>query len=163
VPLDTERGYHMMLDTSGCEVKLSTPLYWAERSIVLSPMNDSVRVTSSVEFAGIQAKPHYDLVRRHLPAVTNLLPGTVLRAGSEWLGFRPSMPDSLPVIGTSPRFRNAHLAFGHGHLGITLGPITGKLVGCMLHGAPIDIDMAPFSPERFHRDRQVDSPRKEFA
>jgi D-amino-acid dehydrogenase len=164
VPLDTERGYHMMLDASACENKLRRPLYWAEKSIVLSPMNDSVRVTSSVEFAGLHAKPRYDLVRRHLAAVTNLLPGAMLRTGSDWLGFRPSMPDSLPVIGTSPRFKNAHLAFGHGHLGITMGPITGKLVGCLLDGAPVDIDLAPFSPERFHRGRQAAaSPGKEFA
>jgi D-amino-acid dehydrogenase len=164
VPLDTERGYHMMLDVSRCSMRLQRPLYWGERSIVLSPMGESVRVTSSVEFAGLHARPDYELVRRHLRAVTELLPGAAQQSGSEWLGFRPSMPDSLPVIGTSPRWRNAHLSFGHGHLGITMGPITGRLVGALLDGTPPGMDLAPFSPERFRRGSGAAShPRREFA
>lgn len=149
IPLDTERGYHMMLDASGCKMRLERPLYWAEKAIVLSPMGDAVRVTSSVEFAGLDAAPNFDLVLRCLPDVQKLLPGIELRPGSTWLGFRPSMPDSLPVIGPAPEVSNALLAFGHGHLGLTLGPVTGKLVGALLEGEPTAVDLRPFSPARF--------------
>jgi D-amino-acid dehydrogenase len=149
VPLDTERGYHMMLDTAECAVQLTRPVYWAEKSIVLSPMGGRVRVTSSVEFAGLKADPDFDLVLRCLPDVQRLLPGAALVPGSTWLGFRPSMPDSLPVIGPVPELSNAVLAFGHGHLGLTLGPITGKLVCDALDGEGAPKVLAPFKPARF--------------
>jgi D-amino-acid dehydrogenase len=149
VPLDTERGYHMMLDASACKVKLQRPLYWADNAVVISPMGDAVRVTSSVEFAGLEAEPDFDLVLRCLPAVRQLLPGAELVPGSMWLGFRPSIPDSLPVIGPVPGLSNAILAFGHGHLGLTLGPVTGKLVGALLDGVRPVISLDPFSPARF--------------
>lgn len=149
IPLDTERGYHMMLDTTACNVKLARPVYWAEKSIVLSPMGDEVRVTSSVEFAGIHAKPDYQLVLQFLEDVQKLLPGAKLRPDSLWLGYRPSIPDSLPVIGAVPGVANAILAFGHGHLGLTLGAVTGRLVGSLLDGDPTAIPLDPFSPARF--------------
>ncbi len=149
IPLDTERGYHMMLDTSACAVQLRHPLYWADKAVVLSPMSNKLRVTSSVEFAGLDAQPDFNLVLRCLPDVQRLLPGARLVPDSTWLGFRPSMPDSLPVIGLSPGFANAVLAFGHGHLGLTLGPVTGKLASQLLEGAPTLIPVKPFSPTRF--------------
>lgn len=152
IPLDTERGYHMMLDASACKLKLRTPLYWAEKAVVLAPMADSVRVTSSVEFAGLEAEPDFDLVLRCLPDVQKMLPGIRLRPGSTWLGFRPSIPDSLPVIGPAPGISNAFCAFGHGHLGLTLGPVTGKLVGALLDAEPTLVPIDSFSPSRFgHR------------
>jgi D-amino-acid dehydrogenase len=153
IPLDTERGYHMMLDASRCKLKLQAPLYWAEKAIVLAPMADSVRVSSSVEFAGLEAKPDFDLVLRSLPDVQRLLPGIELRPDSTWLGFRPSIPDSLPVIGPAPGVSNAFLAFGHGHLGLTLGPVTGKLVGALLDGGLPLVPIDAFSPARFERHR----------
>lgn len=149
VSLDTERGYHMMLDTTGCATPLRTPLHWVEKSLVLSPMDGGLRVTSSVEFAGLHAEARYELVRRHLPALQQLLPGVQLREGSEWLGFRPSMPDSLPVIGPAAAASNAWLAFGHGHLGLTLGPITGRLIAQQLNGQSSDLDLRPYAPSRF--------------
>ena len=151
VPLDTERGYHLMLDASACRIKLQRPLYWAEKTIVIAPMGDLLRVTSSVEFAGIDAKPDYELVLRCLPHVQRLLPGVRLVPDSAWLGFRPSIPDSVPVIGLVPGMANAVLAFGHGHLGLTLGPVTGKLVGALLDGEVPAISLDPFSPARFGR------------
>lgn len=149
IPLDTERGYHMMLDASGCAVRLSHPLYWADKAVVISPMGDALRVTSSVEFAGLHAAPNFDLVLRCLPDIQSLLPGVRLLPNSAWLGFRPSMPDSLPVIGPVPDVPNAFLAFGHGHVGLTLGPVTGKLVGELLDGVSTHIPIEPFSPSRF--------------
>ena len=148
-PLDTERGYHMMLDTSRCDIRLQRPVYWDEKSIVISPMGEHVRVTSSVEFAGLDAAPNYDLVLRHLDDVEQLLPGSKLVPNSAWLGFRPSMPDSLPVIGPVPGVGNAFLAFGHGHLGLTLGPVTGEIIGAMLDGEAASLPIEPFSASRF--------------
>ena len=153
VPLDTERGYHMVLDTSACRARLRHPLYWADKAIVLSPMGEQLRVTSSVEFAGLHAAPAFDRVLRHLPAVQRILPGAELVPGSTWLGFRPSIPDSLPVIGAVPRLANAVLAFGHGHLGLTLGPITGKLACQLLDGGPTQVPLEAFSPLRFGTGR----------
>lgn len=149
IPLDTERGYHVMLDASACQKRLHHPLYWAEKSIVIAPMGDLLRVTSSVEFAGLEGAPDFDLVLRCIPDVQKLLPGARLIPNSTWLGFRPSMPDSIPVIGNAPGIENAILAFGHGHLGLTLGPITGKLVGSLLDDEPSPVSLAPFSPARF--------------
>lgn len=149
IPLDTERGYHVMLDASECRSRLQHPVYWAEKSIVIAPMGNLLRVTSSVEFAGLQGTPDFNLVLRYVPDVQQLLPGARLIPDSSWLGFRPSLPDSIPVIGNVPSHENAILAFGHGHLGLTLGPVTGKLVGSLLDDEAPSLSLAPFSPSRF--------------
>jgi D-amino-acid dehydrogenase len=148
VPLDTERGYNMMLETPVGQ-PLRGPVYWAERSIVMSPMGKAVRVTSSVEFAGLNAAPDYSQVLKSVQHVRRALPALAPEPSSTWLGFRPSMPDSLPVIGRVPKFTNAFLAFGHGHLGLTLGPVTGRLIADALGNERTELDLAPFSPDRF--------------
>jgi D-amino-acid dehydrogenase len=150
VPLDTERGYHFMLDVGGSTV-LRAPLLWQDKSIVLSQMEDGLRMTSSVEFAGLHAPPRYEKLERTFAAVRNTVPSLAhAQLNSRWLGFRPSVPDSVPVIGRSARHRNCLLAFGHGHLGLTLGPVTGKLVAAQLADRPTPIDLAAFSPSRFN-------------
>lgn len=148
VPLDTERGYHVMVDHAGSAL-FEAPILWGEKSIVMSQFADAVRITSSVEFAGLQAPPRYRKIERLLQEVRTAIPKLSGTLSSKWLGFRPSMPDSLPVIGRSPTARNCHFAFGHGHLGLTLGPVTGKLVVQALGDARPDIDLAPFAPTRF--------------
>jgi D-amino-acid dehydrogenase len=148
LPLDTERGYHVVL--SGCEQDLpASPVYWDEKSIVMSASGDRLRVTSSVEFAGLAGRPDFRKLKKLLPEIRRAHkrpPGPVV---GEWLGFRPSMPDSLPVIGAAPRADNAFLAFGHGHCGLTLGPVTGALVAQLIDGVSPDVDLLPFSPGRF--------------
>ena len=148
VPLDTERGYHVMVSHDG-EPLLHAPTLWAEQSIVMSQLGSGVRITSSVEFAGLRAPPRYDAIERILGRVRLAMPGLAGPVQGRWLGFRPSMPDSLPVIGRTPRHRNCWLAFGHGHLGLTLGPITGKLLARQLAGLPPAADLEPFTPGRF--------------
>ena len=148
VPLDTERGYHLNLpayDGPG----LRRPTVIGDHSFVLAPMEDGIRLTSGVEFAGLDAPPDYTAVRRLLPAARRALPGLGDAVNREWLGFRPSMPDSLPVIGRSPRHRSVHFAFGHGHLGLTLGPITGRLIADHVAERPTPFDVTPFRPDRF--------------
>jgi len=149
VPLDTERGYHVMLDTGHREL-LRAPLLWHERSVVFSQLDYGLRMTSSVEFAGLKAPPRYQDIDRTLAAIQRTTPALAeLPAKSRWLGFRPSMPDSVPVIGAAERHPNCFLAFGHGHLGLTLGPQSGRLVAQAIQGVKTDVDLAPFSPSRF--------------
>ena len=148
VPLDTERGYHLVFRTPGQRV-FQQPIYWAEKSVVMSAAPGRLRVTSSVEFAGLEAKPDFRKLRRQ---VADLRTATVHGCGpieAEWQGFRPSMPGSLPVLGRSQRAENCILAFGHGHLGLTAGPVTGEIVGRLLAGEPTPIDARPFSSARF--------------
>jgi glycine/D-amino acid oxidase-like deaminating enzyme len=149
VPLDTERGYHFMLEV-GERKLLRAPLLWHEKSIVLTHMEDGLRMTSAVEFAGLDAPARYENIERTFASVQSTVPALSLTpVKSRWLGFRPSVPDSIPVIGNSAKHRNCVLAFGHGHLGLTLGPVTGKLVANQLAGKSPDIDIQPFSPSRF--------------
>ncbi|WP_321905566.1 NAD(P)/FAD-dependent oxidoreductase [Paraburkholderia tropica] len=149
VPLDTERGYHVMLDTGPRDL-LHAPLLWHEKSVVLSQLDSGLRMTSSVEFAGLNAPPRYRNIDRTLTTIRRIAPELAqLPVQSRWLGFRPSMPDSVPVIGASTRHTNCFLAFGHGHLGLTLGPQTGRLITQAIQGKQPDINLAPFSPSRF--------------
>ena len=111
-PLDTERGYHVMLDN---DVDLRVPLLSADHKFSITPMMDGVRIAGTVEFAGLEAPPNpkrWDVMTKRTRA---LLPGLTSDPRSTWLGYRPSMPDSLPVIGRSPRHQNVYYAFGHGH------------------------------------------------
>jgi D-amino-acid dehydrogenase len=148
VPLDTERGYHLSMTHTGAPL-LKVPLLWSEKSIVLSQYDDAIRMTSSVEFAGLRAPPDYRPIERTLSAVRKAMPGLKGAVERRWLGFRPSMPDSLPVIGRAPGTPNCVLAFGHGHLGLTLGPVTGRLVADELCGRVPKVDLRPFRVARF--------------
>lgn len=146
VPLDTERGYHAMLTpvTPG----LSHPTYWGERGFVLAPMEQGLRLTTGVEFAGLEAPPDFRRVRRMIPLAQRMLPGLEATPRSLWLGHRPSLPDSKPVIGRVPAQADAFLAFGHGHLGLTLGPVTGRIVADLVAGRDPGLDLAPFRADR---------------
>ena len=149
VPLDTERGYHLVLDVTH-ERLLGQPVFWAEQSVVMSPSKGSVRVTNGVELASLAAKPDFRRFKRQLPDLTRaFVAGAVQEVREEWLGFRPSLPDSLPVIGRTTEHSNCILAFGHGHIGFTAGPVTGELVGDLLRAQATPIDLKPFSPGRF--------------
>lgn len=148
VPLDTERGYHVVMET-GEPQALRQPVYWAEKSVVMSPSSQRLRVTSSVEFAGLQAAPDYRKLKAIVPAIRAAVAAEPGKVVGEWLGFRPSMPDSLPVISRAPRAANCVLAFGHGHIGLTTGPATGAIVAALIDGAPPPMDITAFSAERF--------------
>jgi D-amino-acid dehydrogenase len=148
VPLDTERGYHAMFSLPEAP-RLNSPVYWTERAVILSPMPNGLRMTSSVEFGGLDAPADYRQLNRLAAGVRRARPSAAAEVTSRWLGFRPSMPDSLPVIGATRRHANCFLAFGHGHLGLTLGPVTGRLVADLVEGLPPGIDSAPYAPQRF--------------
>jgi len=148
VPLDTERGYHLML-ASRPDAMANAPVLWAEKSIVMSPQGDKLRVTSSVEFAGLDGRPDLRKLRALVPEIHRAHRHAPGQIQAEWLGFRPSMPDSLPVIGAAPGTPNAFLAFGHGHLGLTLGPVTGAIIVDLIDAATPAVDLDAFSPTRF--------------
>jgi D-amino-acid dehydrogenase len=126
------------------------PLLEAEGKWFATPMNVGLRLAGTVEFAGLAAQPNWrraDALVRQLP---RLLPGVgIAGEASRWMGRRPSLPDSRPVIGQSPRFANAILAFGHAHVGLTSAAMTGRLVAQLLAAEPTSIDLSPFAPTRF--------------
>lgn len=148
IPLDTERGYHLELAATP-DAMATAPILWSEHSIVMSPNARGVRVTSSVEFAGLKRGPDFRKLLKKVPEIRRAFRQSPGHATAEWLGFRPSMPDSVPVIGRAPRAGNTIFAFGHGHLGLTLGPLTGLLVGALIDGSDPGVDLAPFCPSRF--------------
>ena len=147
VPLEAERGYHVMFN--GTDVKMNGGIISVERSVAVTPMLDGIRAGGIAEFAAPEAAPDFAnarLVRRHAEA---LFPALGSERLTEWMGPRPSHPDSKPVIGRSPRHPNAWFAFGHDHLGLTMGGITGKLISELAAGKAPSIDLAPFRPDRF--------------
>lgn len=147
VPLDTERGYHVT--ASGPATGLRLPVESFERHTVMTPIDEGLRITGFVELGGLElpANPAcFDALRTHLHA---LLPSTEPSTTSEWMGFRPSLPDHLPVIGRCRRHPNAILAFGHQHLGLTLCGITAELVAALVAHQTPPVDPAPFDAARF--------------
>lgn len=148
VSLDTERGYHLNLDPASAG-ELRRPVVFPERKFVLAPMQDGIRLTSGIELAGLDAPPDFRAIYALLPQARRALPGLGDHVNREWVGFRPSTPDSLPVIGLSPRASAVVYAFGHGHLGLTLGPITGRLVADLIAARPPLLDVTPYSATRF--------------
>ena len=148
VVLDTERGYHLNIER-GRAGEVRRPLCFPEDGFVLAPMEEGIRLTSGEELAGLDAAPDFTRIRRLLPKAREALPGLSDRVTREWMGRRPSTPDSLPVIGRSPRLRQVIYAFGHHHLGMTLGPVTGRIVAQLVRGETPAIDLHPYAIDRF--------------
>lgn len=144
VRLDTERGYHVMLATPS--PTLRRPVSVPAPGYSLVQMEDGIRLTTGVEFAGLTAPADFRRIHRMIAHAQTTLPGLAPEPRSEWLGLRPSMPKSMPVIGPLSRYPQVILAFGHGHLGLTLGPVTGSLVAAIVAGRAPPIDLAPFLP-----------------
>jgi glycine/D-amino acid oxidase-like deaminating enzyme len=149
VPLDTERGYNTTLPDPG--VMPSRPISPAESHFYITPMEIGLRIGGAVEFAGLDAPPNFARSKALLKLGQRVLPGLRTEGGREWMGFRPSMPDSMPVISVSPREPSVFLAFGHGHLGLTGSATTGRLIGELVAGDRTSIDVTPFSVARFRQ------------
>ena len=147
VPLEAERGYHTMFN--GTDVKMNGGIISVDRHIAVTPMLDGIRAGGIAEFAARDAPPDPAIARRVRRHAEALFPGLASDRITEWMGPRPSHPDSKPVIGRSPRHRNAWFAFGHDHLGLTMGGITGRLVSELVAGKTPSVDLAPFRPDRF--------------
>lgn len=147
VPLESERGYHVMIPDAGLGMRI--PVGLSERHVVITPMEHGIRFTTGSEFSGLDAPPRWDLSLRILDDARALLPGLTGEVDSKWYGHRPATPDGLPVIGRSPVHRNVYFAFGHGHVGLGTGAITGRLMAQLMAGKPTEVDLTPFRAERF--------------
>jgi D-amino-acid dehydrogenase len=146
VPLEAERGYHLMLRPP--VPGLSRTIYSIEDGFVLAPMEDGLRLTGGVELASPTAPPDYRRTRRLAAKARRILPTLDPRPLSEWQGCRPSLPDSLPVLGRAPDRPNLLLAFGHQHIGLTLGPLTGRIIADLVAGRDPGIDLRAYAADR---------------
>ena len=147
VSLESERGYNATLPTPG--VTLSREVIFAQRQFVATPLDMGLRIGGAAEFAGLDAKPNHRRSDALVTLARRYLPGLDPRGAVRWMGDRPATPDSLPVIGRSPRRGDVVYAFGHGHVGLTLGPTTGRLVADIVGERVSPIDLTPFSIARF--------------
>lgn len=147
VPLEAERGYHLMLRNPGIEINNSVMDVAAH--FIASSMDGGVRCSGTAEFAGLDAPPDYRRAEALKAHAKRLYPGINTGETEVWMGARPSLPDSLPCIGPVPGHTNLIAAFGHGHLGFTMAPATGRIIGGLVAGQAPNIDLAPYRMERF--------------
>ncbi len=147
VPLETQRGYHVMLPDAG--VRVGRVLSPADRKVFISPMEEGLRVAGSVEIAGLDAPPTEARARLLLGDLKKVFPKARTEGGKIWMGHRPCLPDSLPVMGPVNAWQGLYCAFGHGHLGLTGSAPTGALIGALVAGEKPNFDFTPFAAERF--------------
>ncbi|MSO76165.1 MAG: FAD-dependent oxidoreductase [Alphaproteobacteria bacterium] len=147
VPLEAERGYHMTLASPGIETR--RPISFADRKFMATPMAMGLRLAGTVEFAGIESEPNWRRSEVLVEHARRVFPGLDASHGSRWRGHRPATPDSVPVISGSPHLASVFYAFGHGHLGLTGGAITGRHIADLVSGRPTAIDMTPYRIDRF--------------
>jgi D-amino-acid dehydrogenase len=125
------------------------PVISGDFHCALTPMENGLCVGGTVEFAGLHAAPNYARVDKLLSIAHRTLPGLNDEGHTRWMGCRPSLPDSLPVLGRSPRYRDVYFAFGHGSVGLTDGALTGKLIAELVAERPPTVDVTPYRPDRF--------------
>jgi len=147
IPLETERGYNTTLPEGAFDLK--THLTFSGHGFVVTKINGGVRVGGAVELGGLNLPPNYKRADVLLGKAKKFLPGLKTEGGTRWMGFRPSMPDSLPVIDRSLCDRRVTYAFGHGHLGLTQSAGTAELVASLACETPAQIDTTAFSAHRF--------------
>ncbi len=147
VPMIAKRGYHSMISKPGIE--LEYPIMSLSRVFVMTPLDGGIRVAGTAEFAALDAEPDYRRAKVLLKHASHYLHGLKTDGVTEWLGQRPMMADSKPVISKSPRHSNVFYAFGHGHYGLTQGPTTGRIIADMAVGKEPSIDLTPFRFDRF--------------
>lgn len=147
IPLETERGYNTTLPSDSFDLRRQ--LTFGGHGFVISPLTSGIRIGGAVELGGLKLPPNYARADAMLKKAKAFLPELRTGGGTQWMGFRPSMPDSLPVIGASRRSPDVLYAFGHGHLGLTQSAATGRLVADLVTGTAPSIDLKPFSPQRF--------------
>ena len=147
VPLESHRGYHVTLENPG--TSLNHMCFPVEDKFAITPMSMGVRVAGTVELAGVDAPPNYARSQALLRAATKILPGVRTEKVTQWMGHRPCLPDSLPVIDSCPHHKGIFFAFGHGHQGLLGASQTAKVVDELIRGVPPSMDLRPFSIERF--------------
>ncbi len=147
VPIEAERGYHVTFSDPGLELPM--PVCSAQHKFFVTPMEMGMRIAGQTEFAGIEAEPDYaraDVLVEHMK---RMFPQVRTADSTRWMGRRPSMPDSKPVIGRATKFENVYYAFGHGHIGLVGSAPTGRIIADLVAGRTPNIDISPFRPDRF--------------
>ncbi len=148
IPLDTERGYHVHF--KGHDHLLSRPVIFLNRGFGITPMEQGLRVVGTVEFGGLNNPPSKKRILNLVNNAKYLLPQLKEKEyQDEWLGFRPTLPDFLPVLGPSKNHKNLFYSFGHHHLGWTLGAISGKIISSMIAEENTNLDLSPYNSARF--------------
>jgi glycine/D-amino acid oxidase-like deaminating enzyme len=147
IPLESQRGYHVTIASPG--IGVARPVVAADRKVFLTPMEDGLRVAGTVEFGGLARSPNRKRAEFLVRDLSRVFPRAQVPADwSFWMGHRPCLPDSLPIMGPS-RHRGLWLNFGHGHLGLTMSATSGDILARAICGEPSNIDLAPFSFQRF--------------
>jgi len=147
VPLESQRGYHATV--AGSRIAPALPVVSAETKVYATPMEDGLRLAGTVEFAGLDAPPDFRRAEALVALAKDMFPAFALGEVSQWMGHRPTLPDSLPVIGAAPDHPGLLFAFGHGHHGMTGASTTGTIVASLVSGRQPPIDLAPYRPDRF--------------
>jgi len=147
IPLESQRGYHVTIASPG--IAVSRPMIAADRKVFLTPMEEGLRVAGTVEFGGLERAPNRKRAEYLVRDLARVFPRAEIPTDwSFWMGHRPCLPDSLPVLGPG-RHRGLWLNFGHGHLGLTMSAVSGDILARAICGEPSNIDLAPLSFERF--------------
>ncbi|WDR00588.1 FAD-binding oxidoreductase [Devosia sp. J2-20] len=147
VPLDTERGYNTTLPAGA--FPLQRQLIFGGHGFVVTPLDNGIRIGGAVELGGLELPPNYARADAMLKKAASFMPGLKTDGGKQWMGFRPSLPDSLPVIGRSTASPDIVYAFGHGHLGLTQSAATARLIADLISDKAPAIDITPFAADRF--------------
>ncbi len=147
LPLETERGYHALIPSPNLQLKV--PLIVKNRGFALTPMEDGLCAAGTVEIGGLEAPPNERRAMILAEHAKRLFPSLQTGEPTYWMGFRPSMPDSLPVVDRAPDLPGLFLAFGHGHYGMTGGPPSARLVSELINGTKPSIDPDPYACTRF--------------
>lgn len=149
IPLESQRGYHVTVERPN--VNLNRTVMAVEHNMMVNPMAMGLRLAGTVELAGLDAPPRYSRAEALLRKGKELFPNLETESKTFWMGHRPCLPDSMPVIGRTPKIENAWLGFGHGHVGMCGGATTGREIANLVAGRETGVDLHPFRPDRFMR------------
>ena len=147
IPLETERGYHTQIMAPGLSMKHS--IIWPARAFMVTPTAGGIRVGGTVEMAGLDAAPDYRRSKVTVRRAREALPNLRVEQASEWMGHRPALPDTVPILSASARTKGVFYATGHGHLGLTYAATTARLMGELITGAKPALDLHPYRIDRF--------------
>jgi len=147
IPLETERGYHTQIMSPGTDLTYS--LIWPERAFMVTPTAGGIRVGGSVEMAGLTKSPNWKRARILVEHAKFAIPSLKVENYTEWMGHRPAMPDTIPVMSASAKTKGLYYATGHGHLGLTYSATVGLLMADMITGRTLPVDVLPFRVDRF--------------
>jgi len=147
IPLETERGYHTQIMAPG--IAMDHSIIWPARAFMVTPTAGGIRVGGTVEMAGLDAAPDYRRSKITVKRAQTALPNLQAREFTEWMGHRPALPDTVPILSASAKTRGLYYATGHGHLGLTYAATTARLMGALICGETPETDLHPYRINRF--------------